>query len=92
MSKMELKRGGFDASDVVKQLQNGAGIADKCSPKEILITLVPVLFYGGTVHKYQLNKLKASRIRFRGVDIPINIARCGHNGNLAQVLEKSTKR
>ena len=89
---MELKRGGFDASDVVKQLQSGARIADSCSPKEINITLVPVLFYGGSTHKHQLNKLKESRIRFRGGDIPINIARCGHNGNLAQALKKPTKR
>ena len=88
---MELK-GDTDASKVVRQLQEGARIVDNYTPNHIEISLVPVLVHGPGMHKYQRNRLKTSRIRFRGQEIPINTARCGHQGNLAQALAKSSKR
>ncbi len=88
---MELK-GDTDASKVVRQLQEGARIVDNCTPNHIEISLVPVLVHGPGMHKYQRNRLKTSRIRFRGVDFPINTTQCGHAGNLSQALVKSTKR
>ena len=88
---MELK-GDTDASKVVRQLQEGARIVDNCTPNHIEINLVPVLVHGPGMHRSQRNRLRMSRIRFRGEEFPINTARCSHQGNLSQALVKSTKR
>ena len=89
---MELKRGHVDASDAVAQLQEGARIVDSHTPHDVEMDLVFVLVHGAGMHRSQRNRLRTSRIRFRGTDFPINTARCGHEGNLAQALAKSTKR
>ncbi len=89
---MELKRGDVDASEAVAQLQEGARIVDSCTPKDVEMNLVLVLVHGGSMHKTQRNRLRTSRIRFRGEEFPINTARCGHQGNLAQALAKSSRR
>ena len=89
---MELKRGDVDASEAVAQLQEGARIVDDCTPNDVEMNLVLVLVHGGSVHRSQRNRLRTARIRFRGAEFPINTARCGHQGNLAQALAKSTKR
>ncbi len=88
---MELK-GDTVASKVVRQLQEGARIADNCTPNHIEINLVPVLVHGPGMHKYQRDRLRTSRIRLRGTEFPINITRCSYEGNLSQALAKSTKR
>ncbi len=89
---MELKSGDVKASLVVAQLREGARIVDKFTPKDIEIELIPVLVHDG-IHKAQSERLKISRIRFRGDDrIPINMTTCGYQGNIAEVLKKSTKR
>ena len=88
---MELK-GGPDASKIIRQLQEGARIVDNCTPDHITINLVPVLVHGPGMHKYQRNRLRTARIRFRGEEFPINTTTCSHQGNLAQALKKSTKR
>ena len=87
---MELKRGDVDASDAIAQLQAGARIADNCTPKDAEIDLVPVLVHGGSLHRNQRNRLRTSRITFRGEEYPINTTRCGYKGNLAKALDKST--
>ncbi len=89
---MELKRGDVDASEAVAQLQDGARIVDRCTPNDVEMNLVLVLVHGGSIHRSQRNRLRTARIRFRGAEFPINTARCGHQGNLAQALAKSTKR
>ncbi|MYA72301.1 hypothetical protein F4009_13740 [Candidatus Poribacteria bacterium] len=89
---MELKRGDVDASEAVAQLQEGARIVDNCTPDNVQMNLVLVLVHGGSMHRSQRNRLRTSRIRFRGAEFPINTARCGHQGNLAQALAKSIKR
>lgn len=89
---MELKRGDVDASEAVAQLQEGARIVDGCTPNDVEMNLVLVLVHGGSIHRTQRNRLRTARIRFRGAEFPINTARCGHQGNLAQALKKSTKR
>lgn len=89
---MELKKGNVDASEAVAQLQEGARIVDRYTPKDVEMNLIPVLVHGGSVHRSQRNRLRTSRIRFRGEQFPINTARCGHEGNLAQALRKSSKR
>ena len=88
---MELK-GRPDASKIIKQLQEGAHIIDRLVPNTVKTNCAPVAFHRRKIHKAQLKRLKASRIRFRGEEFPINTARCGHQGNLAQALAKSSKR
>lgn len=88
---MELKNGDVKASTVVGQLRDGARIVDNFTPRNIEIELIPVLVHDG-IHKAQSERLKESRIRFRGDRIPINTTTCGYQGNLAQALSKSTKR
>lgn len=89
---MELKRGDVGASEAIAQLQEGARIVDSCTPNDVKMNLVLVLVHGGSMHRSQRNRLRTSRIRFRGEEFPINTARCGHQGNLAQTLAKSSKR
>lgn len=89
---MELKSGNVDASEAVAQLQEGARIVDRYTPNDVEMHLIPVLVHGGSIHRNQRNRLRTSRIRFRGEEFPINTARCGHQGNLAQTLAKSSKR
>lgn len=88
---MELKSDP-DASKIVRQLQEGARIVDNCTPNHIEINLVPVLVHGQSMHKYQRNQLRRSRIRFRVEEFPINTTTCSYPGNLAEALKKSTKR
>jgi hypothetical protein len=89
---MELKRGDVDASEAVAQLQEGARIVDSCTPNDVEMNLVLILVHGGSMHRSQRNKLRTARITFRGEEFPINTTRCGHQGNLAQALAKSSKR
>ena len=89
---MELKGGNVDASEVIAQLREGTRIVDNFAPRNIAINLVLVLVHADRIHKAQSEKLKLSRIRFRGEDIPINTTKCGYHGNVAQALAKSTKR
>ena len=89
---MELKSGSVNASEAVAQLQEGARIADNCTPKGTEINLIPVLIYGRRMHTTQRNKLRTARIKFRGEEFPINTTRCGKKENLALALAKSTKR
>ena len=88
---MELKSGDVKASKVVAQLREGARIVDNFTPRNIEIELIPVLVHDG-VHKSQSEQLKVSRIRFRSDRIPINMTTCSYQGNIAEVLKKSTKR
>ena len=87
---MELKSGDVKASLVEAQLRAGARIVDNFTPRNIEIELIPVLVHDG-IHKAQSERLKVSRIRFRGDSIPINMTTCGYQGNIAEVLRKSTK-
>ena len=89
---MELKRGDVDASEAIAQLQEGARIVDGCTPNDVEMNLVLVLVHGGSIHRSQRNRLRTARIRFRGEEFAINTTRCGHQGNLAQALAKSSKR
>ena len=92
VAPMELKRGDVDASEAVAQLQAGARIVDNCTPDDVDMNLVFVLVHGGSMHRSQRNRLRTSRIRFRGTEFPINTTRCGYEGNLAEALDKSSKR
>ncbi len=88
---MELKSGDVKASLVTAQLKKGAQIVDNFTPRNIDIELIPVLVHDG-IHKAQSEQLKVKRIRFRNEIIPINMTTCGYQGNIAEVVKKSTKR
>ena len=89
---MELKGGDVDASEAIAQLREGARIVDNFAPRNVAIDLVLVLVHADGIHKAQFEKLRDSRIRFRGEDFPINTTKCSYQGNLAQALAKSIKR
>lgn len=89
---MELKSGDVKVSEAVSQLREGARIVDNFVPRNVEINLVLVLVHAEGMHKAQYERLRRARIKFRGEEFPINTARCGHQGNLAQTLAKSTKR
>ena len=88
---MELKSGDVKASLVTLQLQKGARIVDNFTPKNIDIELIPVLVHDG-IHKAQSEQLRIKRIRFRSDEISINMTRCSYQGNIAEVVKRSTKR
>ena len=69
---MELKRGDVNASEAVAQLQEGARIADGCTPNAVEMNLVLILVHGGSMHRSQRNKLRTARITFRGEEFPIS--------------------
>lgn len=92
VAPMELKGGDVKVSEVVSQLREGARIVDNFAPRNVEITLVLVLVHAEGIHKVQYERLRRARIRFRGEEFPINTTRCGHQGNLAQALAKSTRR
>ena len=89
---MELKGGNVDASEAIAQLREGARIVDNFAPSGIRISLILVLVHSDGLHKAQYERLRTSRIRFRGEEFPIYTTKCSYQGNLAQALAKSTKR
>ena len=76
---LELKKGELDASQVVKQLQAGADIADaRIIPAGDQVQFRPVAVYGGKFHKAQKRELlkPSSKIRFKGVRFNIHLLKC----------------
>ena len=84
---MELKQGEVDASDVVKQLQEGTRVVSQLVPRNVKTNCIPVLVHGSKrVQRRQSEKLKRSSVNFRGAKLPIQTTRCGFEGNLARAL------
>ena len=86
VAPLELKSGGFDASDVLRQLRSGAKFGEELSPKNNAPYCRPVLIHGKPLGTWQRKKLNEAKIPFRGSNITILTARCGQNGNLAEAL------
>ena len=75
---LELKRGKLDASDVVRQLQAGANIADnRIIPKRESVQLLPVAICGGKFHRAEIRRLSQHKIRFRGKPSNVQLLKCG---------------
>ena len=74
---IELKSGRFQASQAVKQLCGGAIVADNLLPSGTSFEFVPVLAHGRGVHKNQLLKLRALKIRLRNQTKRTALLRCG---------------
>ena len=84
---LELKKGKLDASDVVRQLQAGANIADdRIIPEGEGVQFVPVGVCGGKFHRAERDQLAQSKIRFRSQSSNVQLLRCGQR--LADALPK----
>ena len=86
VAPVELKSGGFDAGDLLKQLRSGAKFGDELSPKSNAPYCRPVLIHGRALGTWQRKKLNEAKIPFRGYNITVMTARCGHERNLAEAL------
>ena len=88
---MELKRGDVDASDAIKQLQEGARLVERLVPRNVKASCIPLLVYGSKrIRKEQNEKLRRATINFRGQNSPIQATRCGYEGNIAAAVKKAS--
>ena len=82
---IELKSGGFNAADVVDQLQGGADEADDWILPEVHFLFVPVLAHGtSAVGRRQRTEFRSTKIDMRGQKKQVVMIRCG--GSLKDVL------
>lgn len=77
VAPLELKSGKFSASDVVEQLQAGAGVADSIIPPASETRFRPIVVHGKGIHRAELDRLQKMRVRYRSRDYPVGKARCG---------------
>lgn len=77
VAPLELKGGKFNASDVVEQLQAGAGVAESIVPSAAETRFRPIVVHGRGIHRAELERLQKRRIRYRNRDYPVGKARCG---------------
>jgi len=82
---LELKRGRYDASEVVKQLEAGRKVAEDIVPGKTKVRFRPVLVFGRTPHSAEILELRRSKIRFRGSEKRIESMKCG--GGLTEKLK-----
>ena len=83
---IELKLGGISASEVAKQLQAGADVADQVIPHNANTKFTPVVA-SGRLSKIEQRRLRnmSNRVRFRGKSEIVQRIRCGDP--LTQVLK-----
>ena len=74
---IELKSGGFNGEEVLKQLQGGADVGHAWLPHGSRFRFGPVLAHRGSVHREDLNKLRCKKINLRGQEKQIVLLRCG---------------
>ena len=83
---MELKKGDVDISEVAKQLQGGADIANRIIPHDTSMNFIPVVASGNfSKHEQRQLRNKSNNVRFRGRSAIIQRIRCGDT--LTQVLK-----
>ena len=75
---LEFKDGRVDASRAIRQLRDGACVADRLVPTKKSVAFRPVLVYR-SIHPRERDKLrkKENRVRFRGKNQPIRSIKCG---------------
>ena len=75
---MELKKGDVDVSEVAKQLQGGANIADQIIPQGASTKFIPVVA-SGRLSKIEQRLLRntSNKVRFRGRSEIVQRIRCG---------------
>ncbi len=76
---MELKRGRFHTSKVVRQLQAGAQVAEQIVPQNTLTKFRPVAAFGRGINIAERDALKrkSAMISFRGSLEPVRLIKCG---------------
>ncbi len=82
---MELKKGNVDISEVAKQLQGGANVADQIISHDASMSFIPVVASGNfSKHEQRQLRNRSNNVRFRGRSAIIRRIRCGDS--LTQVL------
>ncbi len=87
VSPLELKRGKLRASEVVRQLQAGAVVAERFVPLAAKTEFCPIAAYGGGAHRNEITALRNSSVRFRSKETSIVLVRC--NTSLMGALAKA---
>ena len=74
---IELKGGGWKASEALEQIEEGVKMADRWLPQGTSFQFVPVLAHGKGTHRNELKKLRSGKMRLRGQMKRITLIRCG---------------
>lgn len=77
VAPIEIKSGGFKGREVAAQLRGGATVAGEWIPTGTRFRLIPILVYGGRLHKRERNRLRAAHIRIREYTAQAVLIRCG---------------
>lgn len=77
VAPMEMKKGGFRANEVIKQLQGGAAVAGRWIPDDCSFAFVPVLVHGKGVRKEENRRLRTGRVTLRNQTRQIELVHCG---------------
>ncbi len=75
VAPLELKSGGIDASEVIKQLQAGARAAEKLVCRNLPVNFRPIVA-SGNLPKAERTAIKRT-IRFHRDSMPVRRIRCG---------------
>ena len=84
VAPIELTTGNKRASVFLRQIEEGASVADKLLPSDVAFRFRPVAAYKRELGRGRFAKLRANMVSFRGQDMPIKTVRCG--SSLAQAL------
>jgi hypothetical protein len=84
---VELKSGSIPIAKTVRQLRKGAEFVDRFGPEEPPPACRPILIHGRRISFRERKRLNRLKVTFRGLELTIKTARCGHPGNLALALE-----
>ena len=88
IAPIELKRGSVRAQEVKDQLQGGAAIAARWIPAHAAFQLIPVVVYGGSVHREELRRLRNAKISLHSRKAQPLLIRCA--APLKSALAKGT--
>ena len=77
IAPIELKSGGFRATEVLDQLAGGVRAVEPFLPPGISFQLVPVLAHGKSIRRIELKRLRSGKIQLRGQPGQIAIMKCG---------------
>ena len=83
---LEFKTGEVKATPISEKLQAAACFAERMIPESCYPVCQPILFHSGNLHKVQLQELNKEKVRFRGAQLTIQMAKCGQPDNLANAL------
>ena len=85
VAPIELTTGNKRAGVFLRQIGEGASVADSLLPSEVTFRFRPVAAYERELGRGRINELRTNRVHFRGEDRLIRLVRCG--SNLAQALD-----